>query len=126
MADLSWMPALSSSGGGGGGGGVSDYDQLTNRPVTNITGSGIVINSLSTGVYNIRGTWKMTSDDEEHETGEDDLFYVLNTEEESKMTWITAGGIKTFSVESGGTAEDVVTGNVATTENVSEQLVSDF
>ena len=124
MADLSWMAALSSNGGGGGG--VSDYDELTNRPVTNISGSGIVINSLTSGVYNIRGTWKMTSDDVERETGEDDLFYVLNTEDESKLTWITAGKIETFSVVAGGTAEDIVSGDVATTDKISDQLVADF
>lgn len=45
-----------SGGSGGGTGGVSNYDKLSNKPVTNISGSGIVISSLSTGVYNIDGT----------------------------------------------------------------------
>lgn len=57
-----------SGGSGGGTGGVSNYDQLSNKPVTNISGSGIVISSLSTGVYNIDGTWKITPDDDERET----------------------------------------------------------
>ena len=40
MADLSWISALTNQGGGGGSsGGVSDYDQLKNRPVTNIAGT---------------------------------------------------------------------------------------
>lgn len=44
MADLSWISALTNQGGGGGSsGGVSDYDQLKNRPVTNIAGTGTVI-----------------------------------------------------------------------------------
>ena len=67
-----------SGGSGSGTGGVSNYDQLSNKPVTNISGSGIVISSLSTGVYNIDGTWKITSDDDERETLKDDLFYVKN------------------------------------------------
>ena len=54
MADLSWISALTNQGGGGGSsGGVSDYDQLKNRPVTNIAGTGTVISALETGVYNI-------------------------------------------------------------------------
>ena len=64
MADLSWISALTNQGGGGGSsGGVSDYDQLKNRPVTNIAGTGTVISALETGVYNIEGTWKLTPDD---------------------------------------------------------------
>ena len=65
-----------SGGSGGGTGGVSNYDKLSNKPVTNISGSGIVISSLSTGVYNIDGTWKITPDDDERETLKDDLFYI--------------------------------------------------
>ena len=78
-ADLSWISALTNQGGGGGSsGGVSDYDQLKNRPVTNIAGTGTVISALETGVYNIEGTWKLTPDDIERETLADDLFYVMN------------------------------------------------
>lgn len=47
MADLSWISALTNQGGGGGSsGGVSDYDQLKNRPVTNIAGTGTVISAF--------------------------------------------------------------------------------
>lgn len=85
MADLSWISALTNQGGGGGSsGGVSDYDQLKNRPVTNIAGTGTVISALETGVYNIEGTWKLTPDDIERETLADDLFYVMNNGAESK------------------------------------------
>ena len=101
MADLSWISALINQGGGGGSGGVSDYDQLTNRPVINIAGTGIVISSLATGVYNIEGTWKITDDDVERETLADDLFYVMNNGTESKLTWISAGQIKTYGVPTG-------------------------
>lgn len=104
MADLSWISALINQGGGGGSGGVSDYDQLTNRPVINIAGTGIVISSLATGVYNIEGTWKITDDDVERETLADDLFYVMNDGTESKLTWISAGQIKTYGVPTGGSA----------------------
>ena len=86
MADLSWISALTNQGGGGGSGGVSDYDQLTNRPVINIAGTGIVISSLATGVYNIEGTWKITDDDVERETLADDLFYVMNDGTEEDFT----------------------------------------
>mgnify|MGYP007104360161 CR=1 FL=1 len=110
MADLSWISALTNQGGGGGSsGGVSDYDQLKNRPVTNIAGTGTVISALETGVYNIEGTWKLTPDDIERETLADDLFYVMNNGAESKLTWISAGQIKTYGVPVGGTAADIST-----------------
>lgn len=129
MADLSWTSALTDlggSGGGGGSGGVSDYNLLRNRPVVNISGSGVVINALSTGVYNIDGTWKMTPDDVERTTNKDDLFYVFNDGEGSRLTWVSAGQIKTFGVPDGGTAADIVESEIATVEDVADQLVGDF
>ena len=108
MADLSWISALTNQGGGGGSsGGVSDYDQLKNRPVTNIAGTGTVISALETGVYNIEGTWKLTP-------------------VESKLTWISAGQIKTYGVPVGGTAADITEGSIATTEEVVRDMVGVF
>lgn len=132
MADLSWLGALVGLGGSGGEGGsggssgVTNYDQLTNRPVSNIKGSGIVINALPTGVYNISGTWKFTDDDAERSTLDDDLFYVLNEGAECKMTWISAGTIKTFSSPSGGTAADIVEQEITGGEYTAEELVGTF
>lgn len=129
MADLSWTSALTDlggSGGGGGSGGVSDYNLLRNRPVVNISGSGVVINALSTGVYNIDGTWKMTPDDVERTTNKDDLFYVFNDGAGSRLTWVSAGQIKTFGVPDGGIAADIVESEIATVEDIADQLVGDF
>ena len=126
MADLSWAAALSAATGGGGGTGVSDYNQLQNRPVVNVTGSDIVISVLSTGVYNIDGTWKMTPDDQERATGKDDLFYVFNDESGTRLTWVSAGKIVIYNVPQGGTADDIVESEVATIDEVADQLVGDF
>ena len=50
MADLSFFPGGKDNSGGGGSGGTTDYNELRNRPVTNINGKGVVVSSLSTGV----------------------------------------------------------------------------
>lgn len=126
MADLSWISALTDQGVGGGSGGVSDYDQLQNRPVINIAGTGIVISSLATGVYNIEGTWKMTNDDVERDTLADDLFYVMNDGAESKLTWISAGQMKTYGVSAGGSAADIKEGTIATAEEIVRNMVGTF
>lgn len=97
-----------------------------NRPVTNIAGTGTVISALETGVYNIEGTWKLTPDDIERETLADDLFYVMNNGAESKLTWISAGQIKTYGVPVGGTAADITEGSIATTEEVVRNMVGVF
>lgn len=115
-----------SGGSGGGTGGVSNYDQLSNKPVTNISGFGIVISSLSTGVYNIDGTWKITSDDDERETLKDDLFYVKNDGDNVKLTWISAGLIKTYSVPSNGSKDDIVEDSVATSSAVIADMIGSF
>lgn len=115
-----------SGGSGGGTGGVSNYDQLSNKPVTNISGSGIVISSLSTGVYNIDGTWKITPDDDERETLKDDLFYVKNDGENVKLTWISAGLIKTYGVSADGSKDDIVEDSVATSSAVIADMIGSF
>ena len=115
-----------SGGSGGGTGGVSNYDKLSNKPVTNISGSGIVISSLSTGVYNIDGTWKITPDDDERETLKDDLFYVKNDGDNVKLTWISAGLIKTYGVPSDGCKDDIVEDSVATSSAVIADMIGSF
>lgn len=115
-----------SGGSGGGTGGVSNYDRLSNKPVTNISGSGIVISSLSTGVYNIDGTWKITSDDDERETLKDDLFYVKNDGENVKLTWISAGLIKIYGVSADGSKDDIVEDSVATSSAVMADMIGSF
>lgn len=115
-----------SGGSGGGTGGVSNYDKLSNKPVTNISGSGIVISSLSTGVYNIDGTWKIIPDDDERETLKDDLFYVKNDGDNVKLTWISAGLIKTYGVPSDGGKDDIVEDSVATSSAVIADMIGSF
>ena len=115
-----------SGGSGGGTGGVSNYDKLSNKPVTNISGSGIVISSLSTGVYNIDGTWKITPDDDERETLKDDLFYVKNDGDNVKLTWISVGLIKTYGVPSDGGKDDIVEDSVATSSAVIADMIGSF
>lgn len=62
----------------------------------------------------------------ERETLADDLFYVMNNGAESKLTWISAGQIKTYSVPVGGTAADITEGSIATTEEVVRNMVGVF
>lgn len=111
MADMSWMDALvltSGSGSSGGGAGVTSYDQLTNRPIQNVSGNPVIISKLPSGVYNIDGTWTITADGNPQTTHKDDMFYVLNEDGVCKMTWITAGEIYTYSSQSDGNASSVV------------------
>lgn len=124
MADMPFFGGVVSTGGGTGG--TTDYDALSNKPVTNLTGSPVVICELETGVYNIEGTWAMTADDTAKETLNDDLFYVFNDENECKLTWISAGEIHTYHVSAGGTVSDVVEDSIATTDEVVSSLVGSF
>ena len=53
--------------GGGGGGGTSNYNDLTNKPITNLTGTDskpIVLGGLFTGEYLIKGTYIYNESDE--------------------------------------------------------------
>lgn len=50
----------------------------------------------------------------------------MNNGAESKLTWISAGQIKTYSVPVGGTAADITEGSIATTEEVVRDMVGVF
>ena len=78
------------------------------------------------GVYNIDGTWKITSDDDERETLKDDLFYVKNDGENVKLTWISAGLIKTYGVSADGSKDDIVEDSVATSSAVMADMIGSF
>lgn len=61
------MSSFYGNGGVSGGGGTSDYNQLTNVPVKNITGtegSPINFELLTFGEYKISGYYKFNSDSE--------------------------------------------------------------
>lgn len=125
MADIPFFSAIQ-SGGGGGSGGVTCYDALTNKPITNLTGAPVIISKLSSGIYNIDGTWAITPDDSPRQTSKDDLFCVLNDNSECKLTWIRAGEIKVFNVPQGGSSSDIYSDGIAVISNVVEELVGTF
>lgn len=125
MADMPFFSG-GGDGGGSGGGGTTNYNALSNKPVTNLTGNPIVIANLSTGVYNIEGTWAITTDDAPRETLKDDLFYVSNENGEVKLTWITASKIHNYSVPAGGTSAEIEEDVVPTVGSISQDLVGSF
>ena len=55
---------------GGGGGGVTDYNQLSNKPITNIEGSNatpVSLNTLEYGTYLLSGYYKYIIDGDVYE-----------------------------------------------------------
>lgn len=106
---------------------AKSYDDLQDKPVINMIGDPVVISNLETGVYNIDGTWAMTSDSEPVDTKKDDLFYVENDPETGiKLTWVTANGMYSYHVPQGGTAADVTSDSVATVGTVAESMLGTF
>jgi hypothetical protein len=58
-------------GTGGGAGGTSDYNDLSNKPLINITGSStspVVLNTLNYGCYMIKGSFVYTAKDTDVKT----------------------------------------------------------
>jgi hypothetical protein len=124
MADMPFFCGYAGSSGSGSG---KNYDDLQNKPVINLTGDPVVIAELDTGVYNIDGTWAMTVDSEAMDTQKDDLFYVKNDgNNDVLLTWVTAGGMTSYKVAQGGTADDVVVDSVLTAEGVADQMLGFF
>lgn len=124
MADIPFFGGVATSGGGSGG--TTNYDMLINKPVINVSGDPVVICDLETGVYNIEGTWSITSDDVKRETLKDDLFYVSNDDVECRLTWISAGTFHTYQVPSGGSASDINEDALATADGIISQMVGQF
>lgn len=70
---------------GSGGGGTTNYNELDNKPITNLTGIlPIDFSLLEIGVYNVKGNYKYSSDEETH-------------------TWLNSNIVQVF--------EDTVTGH---------------
>lgn len=65
---------------GGGGGGTSNYNDLSNTPIKNLSGSDtfpIVLTDLAAGTYHASGTTKVKSDDTTSELLTEQLITVL-------------------------------------------------
>ena len=53
-------------GGSGSGEGTSNYNELSNKPITNLVGvTAINLSSLTVGLYNIRGKYILNAEDKE-------------------------------------------------------------
>lgn len=119
-------PYASQDGGSSGGGGTTDYDALSNRPVINLTGNNTVITKLKTGVYNIKKSFKITEDDEERISNDDDLFYIHNDGATCQMIWVSASGITKVSVPITGTAADIGIDTFSTGGSIKWDLIGEF
>jgi hypothetical protein len=79
-----------------------DYDTLGNRPIENKMGTfetPVILSTLDTGVYNIFGKYKITTDDEtEYLTGERRLVLVHNMGATTTIKVVTADGIMDFII----------------------------
>ena len=82
-----------------------NYDTLGNKPIENLMGtynSPIILGDLPTGIYNICGKYKVTSDnDKEYLSGERRLVLVNNMGTTSTIKVVTADGIINFIVSNG-------------------------
>lgn len=126
MADISFW---GNSWVGTGGNGSSDYNKLINKPVQNISisGSPVILSSLTTGIYNISGTWAILNNSEVFDTPDDDLFYVTNNAEHGcKVTRVSASGVYVITCPFGGTASDIVYDTVATATEVAEEVMDNL
>ena len=107
---------------GGSGGGVTNYNALSNKPVINLSGNPVVLSILSTGVYNVLGTWTVVSGAEVFDSPADDLFCVIRNSDGFKATRISADGIQNMFLPIGGSANDVVYDSGAMVNEVAEQI----
>ena len=89
-----------------------NYDTLGNKPIENLMGtynSPIILGDLPTGIYNICGKYKVTSDnDKEYLSGERRLVLVNNMGTTSTIKVVTADGIINFIVSNGEIISDKV------------------
>lgn len=89
-----------------------DYNTLGNKPIENLMGTfntPIILADLPTGLYNICGKYKVTSeDDKEYLTGERRLVLVNNMGTASTIKVVTADGIINFIVKDGVIISDRV------------------
>ena len=89
-----------------------DYNTLGNKPIENLMGTfntPIILADLPTGLYNICGKYKVTSeDDKEYLTGERRLVLVNNMGTASTIKVVTTDGIINFIVKDGVVISDRV------------------
>lgn len=59
-------------------GGTTNYNELENRPITNLTGIlPVDFSSLDVGVYNVTGNYKYSAEDDTHTWSEPNMVYIF-------------------------------------------------
>lgn len=65
-----------------------DYNTLGNRPIESLIGTfgnTIIVSELDTGIYSIRGQYKITEDDKTLNISSNDVIFIVNKEDNSIM-----------------------------------------
>ncbi len=120
MSDGSKQPFFTA--GSASESGTSDYNQLSNRPIVNVSGNPVVLSTLPTGIYKVTGSWSLIENSTVTPGNNDDLFFVENTDEVYKTTILQASDITSVECPVDGTEADIVSDSVAKESTLSEQL----
>ena len=92
------MTSFYGRAGGNGGSGTTNYNELANKPIVNLSGlTAINFSTLTVGLYNIRGNYIYNSEDGDVKTFASPTFVKdsldLITEQISvTRTWLTQAG----------------------------------
>lgn len=102
--------------------GQIDYDTLGNKPIINLTGTlsdTVIISEMETGIYKIRGQYKITGTDETiYLSANSNLFLVEHHDDTVSIKKITAQDIIDYTVNSDG---ELISSVVPTTKWLMEQ-----
>lgn len=83
-----------------------DYNNLGNRPIYNLVGTlenRIIVSALSTGIYNIKGNYKISIDDvTEYVSASGDLFLIEKSDSEMYVKRFTKDSIYDFVIDDNG------------------------
>ncbi len=116
--------------------GSVNYDNLGNRPISNLygdIGNPIIISDLASGIYKVKGNYKITDNDSTTYASSNDVLFLINSENDQihirKITSddfinYTVADSAVISTSSTLTEDWIKEKNYATTEYVNAQLAA--
>lgn len=111
----------SSNNTGSGNPSITNYDQLTNTPLKNVTGNTstpLVLESLQSGIYKITGNYTLTSDSKVLSANDSGDIFIISGQDK-KITEIASDGITLFRKDDAG---HYTTDTYSTTEKVNNEI----
>lgn len=102
----------------------TNYNDLINKPIFNATGRPVILNTLTTGVYKIDGSWVIMDGADEFDATAEEIFLIYNGTDGCRVTRLTSSSVFNIHSPLGGSVNDIIYDSAAMLNDILKFIMS--